>query len=74
MVGWARGKVFKPIVRCAATEVDPTTAMRDLEVVKALFDNYGHTHCGVYVHVTSAGRVGLGDAVTIPQPAEGAPT
>ncbi|HET6971226.1 MAG TPA: MOSC N-terminal beta barrel domain-containing protein, partial [Phenylobacterium sp.] len=47
MLGWARAKVFKPIVRCAATEVDPTTAVRDLEVVKALFDNYGHMHCGV---------------------------
>jgi hypothetical protein len=66
MLGWARAKVFKPIVRCAATEVDPTTAVRDLEVTKALFDHYGHMHCGVYLQVTSAGRVGLGDAVTIP--------
>ena len=73
MVGWARAKVFKPIVRCAATEVDPATGAKDLEVVKALFDNYGHTLCGVYVHVTAAGRVGLGDAVTIPQALEGAP-
>ncbi|TAJ74517.1 MAG: MOSC domain-containing protein [Phenylobacterium sp.] len=64
MVGWARAKVFKPIVRCAATEVDPTTAIRDLEVVKALFDNYGHMFCGIYIQVTSAGRVGLGDAIT----------
>ena len=67
MVGWARAKVFKPIVRCAATHVNPTTAERDADVVKALFDNYGHMFCGVYVHVTAAGRVGLGDAVTIPQ-------
>jgi uncharacterized protein YcbX len=70
MVGWARAKVFKPIVRCAATEVDPTTAVRDLEVVKALFDNYGHMHCGIYIQMTSAGRIALGDAVTEPQPAE----
>lgn len=67
MVGWARAKVFKPIVRCAATHVNPTTAERDADVVKALFDNYGHMFCGVYVHVTSAGRVGLGDAATAPQ-------
>jgi len=67
MVGWARAKVFKPIVRCAATEVDPTTAVRDLEVVKALFDNYGHMFCGIYIQMTSTGRVGLGDAVTAPQ-------
>jgi uncharacterized protein YcbX len=67
MVGWARAKVFKPIVRCAATEVDPTTAVRDLEVVKALFDNYGHMFCGIYIQMTSTGRVGLGDAATEPQ-------
>ncbi|RAK63588.1 MOSC domain-containing protein [Phenylobacterium kunshanense] len=67
MVGWARAKVFKPIVRCAATHVNPTTAERDQDVVKALFDNYGHMFCGIYVHVTSAGRVNLGDAATLPQ-------
>jgi uncharacterized protein YcbX len=70
MVGWARATVFKPIVRCAATEVDPATGIKDLEVVKALFDNYGHMHCGVYIQVGAGGRVGLGDAVTIPQPLE----
>jgi hypothetical protein len=67
MVGWAQAKVFKSIVRCAATEVNPTTAVRDQEVVKALFDNYGHMFCGIYIQMTSAGRVGLGDAVTAPQ-------
>ena len=68
MLGWARAKVYKPIVRCAATEVDPTTGIRDQDVVKALFDHYGHLNCGIYVQITDAGRVGLGDAVTEPQP------
>jgi hypothetical protein len=67
LVGWAKATVFKPIVRCAATHVDPTTAEWDLDVCKALFDNYGHVLCGVYVRVTSAGAVGLGDAVTAPE-------
>jgi len=66
MVGWAQAKVFKPIQRCAATEVDPSTGERDLEVVKALFDNYGHMNCGIYIRMTTGGRVGLGDAVTAP--------
>ena len=66
MVGWAKTEVFKPIVRCAATHVDPTSAERDLDVLKALFDNYGHLNCGIYVRMTSAGVVGLGDAVTAP--------
>lgn len=65
--GGARAKVFKPIVRCVATHVDPTTAERDLDVVKALFDNYGHMFCGIYVQVTSAGRVSTGDAMTMPR-------
>ncbi len=67
MLGFARAKVFKPIVRCVATHVNPATAEVDMEVVKALFDNYGHMHCGIYVHVTDGGRVSVGDAVTTPQ-------
>lgn len=66
MVGFAKAEVFKPIVRCAATHVDPTTAQRDLEVTKALFDNFGHMNCGIYVHVTAPGRVSVGDAATAP--------
>ena len=67
MLGWATAEVFKPIVRCAATDVNTETAERDLEITKALFDNYGHMNCGIYVRVTSPGRVGLGDAVTAPE-------
>lgn len=66
MVGFARAKVFKPIVRCAATHVDPVTAERDMDLVKALFDNYGHMNCGIYMHVTDGGRVTVGDACTEP--------
>jgi uncharacterized protein YcbX len=67
MLGWAEAQVFKPIVRCAATHVNPTTAERDLDLVKGLFVHYGHMNCGVYLSVTAAGRVGLGDAVTRPE-------
>jgi uncharacterized protein YcbX len=65
-LGSARAEVFKPIVRCVATHVNPATAERDVEVVKALFDTYGHMHCGVYVHVTAAGRAVVGDEATSP--------
>jgi uncharacterized protein YcbX len=68
LVGWAKAEVYKPIVRCAATHVDPTTAERDLDVTKALFDAYGHLHCGIYIRIASPGVVGLGDAVTQPAP------
>lgn len=69
MMGFARAKVFKPIVRCVATHVNPQTAEVDVDLVKALFDNYGNMHCGIYVHVTDGGRVTVGDAVTAPQEA-----
>ncbi|HEX3701353.1 MAG TPA: MOSC domain-containing protein [Phenylobacterium sp.] len=67
MLGWAEAEVFKAIVRCAATEVNPSTAERDAEVPKALFDAFGHMQCGIYVRVTKPGRVSLGDACTAPQ-------
>ncbi len=56
----------KPIVRCAATEVDPQTGERDLAVVRALFDTYGHMLCGLYVSIEEGGRIALGDPVARP--------
>ena len=60
-LGEAQARVFKPIVRCAATGVDPATAVRDLDLVKSLFDHLGHAWCGVYVQVTGAGAASAGD-------------
>lgn len=64
-VGGATAEVLKPIVRCAATHVCPTTAERDVDLVKALFDSYGHMFCGIYLNVTEGGVVGEGDAVSV---------
>lgn len=64
-LGEARAQVLKPIVRCAATHVDPVTAERDIEVVKALFEHYGHLNCGIYLNVTEGGRVAVGDAAEV---------
>jgi uncharacterized protein YcbX len=68
-LGGVEADVFKPIVRCAATQVNPQTAARDLEVTQGLFDAFGHMHCGVYVRITAGGRVRLGDACTTPRAA-----
>lgn len=65
-LGRARAQVFKPIKRCAATHVDPTTAERDLDVTRALFESYGHMFCGVYLQILDGGDFGVGDAVTAP--------
>ena len=64
-LGPVRATLFKPIVRCVATHVDPATGERDMDVVKALFDNYGHLHCGVYVDVTEGGAIVEGDVAEI---------
>lgn len=64
-VGEARAEVLKPIVRCAATHVDPVTAERDIELVKALFDLYGHMFCGIYLKVDEGGAVAEGDGVEL---------
>lgn len=63
-VGGVRLASEKPIVRCAATEVNPQTAERDLEVVKSLFNQYGHVLCGLYASIETGGRIAVGDAVT----------
>jgi hypothetical protein len=59
----ARLKVVKRIVRCAATEVDPATGIRDLPIPRTIMDTYGHMDCGVYAEVIEGGEIAIGDAV-----------
>jgi MOSC domain-containing protein len=62
-IGGARLKVVKRIQRCAATEVDPDTGIRDLPIPRILMDNFGHADCGVYAEVVAAGGIVVGDAI-----------
>jgi uncharacterized protein YcbX len=55
--GGVRLKVTKRIVRCAATNVDPGTGLRDLQIPKALMQAYGHADCGVYAEVVGGGTL-----------------
>jgi uncharacterized protein YcbX len=59
----ARLKIVKRIVRCAATNVDPETGMRDLEIPRALAEAFGHTDCGVYGEVVRGGDIAVADPV-----------
>jgi uncharacterized protein YcbX len=59
----ARLKIVKRIVRCAATEVDPDTGIRDLAVPRIIMNAYGHADCGVYGEVVADGTIAVGDAV-----------
>ncbi len=63
-IGGARLKVVKRIQRCAATDVDPDTGMRDLAIPKTLLQSFGHSDCGVYAQVVSGGEIAVGDALS----------
>ena len=60
-LGEVEARVIKPIVRCAATHVDPATGERDLDLVPALHGQYGHLCCGLYLQVAWGGQVAQGD-------------
>jgi uncharacterized protein len=62
-IGGAQLKVVKRIVRCAATNVDPDTAARDLNIPHTLMRRFGHADCGVYAEVIAGGEVADGDEV-----------
>ena len=64
----ARLKVVKRITRCAAINVDPETAARDLNIPQALMRRLGHNECGVYAEVIEGGAIGVGDAVAVEAP------
>jgi uncharacterized protein YcbX len=68
-IGEVQLKVVKRIVRCAATNVDPETAARDLNIPQTLMQRYGHADCGVYAEVVTDGRMAVGDAIRIEDPA-----
>jgi MOSC domain-containing protein len=57
-------RVVEPIVRCAATNVDPDTAARDMQIPRLLDTAFGHSNFGIYAEVVKGGRAGTGDAVS----------
>jgi uncharacterized protein YcbX len=61
----ARAKVVKRIVRCAATNVEPATGIRDLDIPPTLLRHLGHADCGVYAEVTAGGVIAPGDTVSL---------
>jgi uncharacterized protein len=64
-IGEARLKVVKRITRCAAVNVDPETAARDLDIPPMLMQRLGHNACGVYAEVIAGGTIAAGDHVSV---------
>ena len=67
-VGGARLKVVKRITRCAAVNVDPELAVRDMEIPNMLMRRLGHNECGIYAEVVEGGTIAVGDPVAVEQP------
>jgi hypothetical protein len=66
-IGGATLEVTKRINRCAATNVDPETAARDLTIPKSLLLAHGHADCGVYLRVVAGGKLTVGDTIGLIQ-------
>ena len=60
-----RLRVIKRIERCAATNVDPVTGARDLQIPRTLMTSYGHVDCGIYCEILAGGRLAPGERLEV---------
>ncbi|HSI41239.1 MAG TPA: MOSC domain-containing protein [Xanthobacteraceae bacterium] len=58
-------RITDRIDRCAATNVNPATAKRDLEIPRTLMRELGHIECGVYATIEEGGLIAEGDPVRL---------
>ena len=56
---------IREITRCAATNVKPKTAIRDINIPNLLLKNFGHMNCGIYLQVTKGGLLKKHDDLVI---------
>jgi uncharacterized protein YcbX len=64
-IGSARLRIIAAITRCAATQVNPLTAERDLDIVATLERCFGHNLMGVYAEVVGHGDIAVGNVISI---------
>lgn len=64
-LGPVRLKVVERTTRCAATNVDPKTGARDMDIPAALRRAFGHMDVGVYATVATGGTLAIGDPLTV---------
>ncbi|MGA2942913.1 MAG: rubredoxin, partial [Xanthobacteraceae bacterium] len=55
--------------RCGATNVNPITGRRDLDIPSSLRAAFGHKNLGVYLIVRDGGEIAIGDGVLAPRTA-----
>ena len=64
-IGTATATVFKTTNRCAATEVNPETAMRDIPIPQILRERRDSVVLGIYAEIETSGRFAEGDTIEI---------
>ncbi len=64
-IGTVRLKLVKRTKRCPATQVNPITAERDIQLPALLRKTYGHFDMGVYAEVLQGGTIALGDDIQV---------
>lgn len=65
IIGGTRCYVDRRNARCAATNVDPVTGARDMNIPRAMIESYGHADLGLNLHVHGGGRITVGDTVSV---------
>jgi GntR family transcriptional regulator/MocR family aminotransferase len=65
-IGEALFRVDRRNGRCGATNVDPATGRRDLDIPGSLRAAFGHKDVGVYLIAREGGTVTVGDQVLLP--------
>ncbi|WP_026224888.1 MOSC domain-containing protein [Methyloversatilis thermotolerans] len=64
-IGEVRFKVVMRTPRCAATSVNPQTALRDMNLPATMMERYGHRDLGVYLQVVRGGSIAPGAELVI---------
>ena len=64
-IGEVTVEIVQRTRRCPATQVNPDTAQRDLDVPALLQQHVDHRDMGVYAEIRSAGAIKIGDELTI---------
>ncbi|WP_163908163.1 MOSC domain-containing protein [Mycolicibacterium tokaiense] len=59
-IGEVEFECIQSSTRCAATEVNPDNAIRDIPIPRLLKQHYGHTEMGIYANVVTAGSLTSG--------------
>lgn len=64
-VGETLLEIIRPILRCAATSVDPKSGDRDFNLPGFMQQAVGHCFCGAYAKVLQGGNIATGDSLLV---------